>query len=218
MRLKKYKTKKLNYKVSDIPKKHPKKDLRKYSSLFFWLGLTGILGLVYYGFTYTTWEEVANNTAGTSTTVIAASATSTSTSDEDDNILSIDPEQIENIVNTEALTHAVWPGFRGNINDGNAVRNHFAKNLGDYIIRTGQVPIEGEYKVHFYYVVTDEGNIQFLSLVTGGRTSDRVPRELIREAQRLVNIGVPGIIPGTDANGDPITVIYEMLITFKTSL
>ena len=30
-----------------------------------------------------------------------------------------------------------------------------------------------------------------------------------------MSIGVPGVKPGTDDKGDPITVVYELLINFK---
>ena len=216
MRSKKYKTKKLNYKVSETPKKNPKKDMRRYSTVFFLIGLNLMLGLAYYGFTYTTWMYPETSNGTTTTTTTTQSATSTITTEEQP-ILQIDPEAIEEAVNTEAYTHAIWPGFKGDKNDGLAVRKHFQKNLGQYIINNGTVPIDGVYTIHFYYVVTDDGRILYYGIVKDGRTSPKIPKVIVQETQQLISIGVPGIISGTDVNGDNITVIYEMVITFKTN-
>ncbi len=196
------------------PKKSKRADLRRWSFVFFLIGLNAMVGASWYALDLKTYFYPDANSSGE--VVEVAAAPESTQSEEEEKILSIDPEQLENIVNTEAYTHAVWPGYKGDVSDGPAVRRHFADQLASVIIKTGGVDVSGTYRVHFYYVVRDDGGIQFLSLVRGGRTTDGVPRHLIKHSQKLVNIGVPGIKPGTDANGDPITVVYEIVIKFTT--
>ncbi len=210
----KYRTKKLNYKVSAVPKKSKRADLRNYTTVLTVWALNLVLFGTLSAFEYKTWfYPEASNSTSTSTSVVVPDSVD---SDSDEvPILSIDPEQIENLVNTEAFTHAIWPGYKGDKKDGNKVRNHFSQNLAEIIVNSGGVEVNSVYKVHFYYVVRDDGGIQFLSLVSNGRTTENTPLYIIRHAQKLVNIGVPGISPGTDINGDPITVVYELVIVFK---
>ena len=198
------------------PKKNKKKDMREYSSIFFLIGLNIVLWSFYYAFAYKTihYKEALSSTVYNAQ---AIDPNAQSEEAEAESILSIDPEQIENIVNTEAFTHAVWPGYKGDVSDGARVRRHFSENLAKVIVSAGGVEVPATYKVHFYYVVRDDGAIQFLSLVGDGRTTPNTPRYLIKHAQKLVNIGVPGIRPGTDVNGDPITVVYELVIKFTQS-
>ena len=173
-----------------------------------------MIGLAFYSLGYKTFfypEQVVNGATMTGT----QSAVAGESEESDTAVLKLDAEQIENIVNTEAFTHAVWPGYRGEITDGRAVRKHFSENLAKYIVNAGGVEVITEHVVHFYYIVRDDGGIQFLALVNDGRTTDDVPLYIIEHAQSLVNIGVPGIKPGTDVNGDPITVVYELVIRFK---
>lgn len=193
------------------PKKSKRADLRNYSTLFFFIGLNIVLAAVYYAFDFKTiyYDYTQNGTSSA-----AVSIPNDANTESEERVLVIDPEEIENIVNTEAFTHAVWPGYKGKITDGQKVRNHFAKNLAAVILRSGGVEVRSTYRVHFYYVVRDDGAIQFLSLVGGGKTTPNTPKYLIERAQQLVNIGVPGIKSGTDANGDPITVVYELTIKF----
>ena len=213
-RMKRYKTKKNVQPLK--PKKNKKKDMRQYSSIFLLIGLNVVLWSFYYAFAYKTIHyKYASNV--TTYTAQAIDPNAQENEAEEDPVLSIDPEQIENIVNTEAFTHAVWPGYRGDVSNGPEVRKHFAENLAKVIVNTGGVEVPGTYRVHFYYVVRDDGAIQFLSLVGDGRTTPSTPQYLIRHAQKLVNIGVPGIRPGTDVNGDPITVVYELVIKFTQS-
>ena len=194
------------------PKKTKKADLRNYSFIFLLVGLNAALWSFYIAFAHQTitlnYASVMSGTASHEAPVLQAADES------EERILVIKPEDIENIVNTEAFTHAVWPGYRGSVSDGPAVRKHFADNLAKTIINAGGVEVNGTYRVHFYYIVRDDGGIQFLSLVGGGKTTEGTPKYIIRRAQDLVNIGVPGIKPGTDANGEPITVVYEILIKF----
>lgn len=208
--------KKINYKVTDIPKKYKKYDLRRYSTIFLLIGLNLTIWGAYTALNYKTWfyPEVSD---GTTTTTVSQDAKAPEAETEEQPVLSINPEQIENLVNTEAYTHAVWPGYKGDISDGAAVRKHFAQNLASVIISSGGVEVNNTYRVHFYYVVRDDGGIQFLSLVGNGVTTESTPLYIIRHAQKLVNIGVPGIKPGTDVNGEPITVVYELVIKFTPS-
>ena len=174
-----------------------------------------MLTAAYYGFTYTTYEYLEKSTSASSGVPITPPSSDDSESEE--KVLSIDPEQIEDIVNTEAFTHAVWPGYKGQISNGAAVRKHFASNLASVITSGSGVNVNRDYRVHFYYVVRDDGIIQFLSLVGNGVTTPNTPLFVIKRAQEIVNIGVPGIRPGTDVNGEPITVVYELVIRFKPS-
>lgn len=209
----KYKTKKKVEKLK--PKKYPKKDMRRWSSVFFLIGLNSMIGLSLYTLGYKTFiYPMDSNSSGTASTTQTPPPPSSDS--EEQSVLRLDAEQIENIVNTEAYTHAVWPGFKGKVTDGDAVRKHFSQNLAKIIVGSGGgFNAQGTHKVHFYYVVRDDGGIQFLALVNNGRTTENVPKHLIDYTQKLVNIGVPGIKPGTDVNGDPITVVYELVIVFK---
>ena len=209
----KYKVRKGARWVTVSPKKSKKADLRRWSPVFFFLGLNLVLIALYYAFSYTTYEYLGEENSSSAS--VQPVHTSDDSSSAEEKILSINPEQIENIVNTEAVTHAVWPGYKGSITDGPKVRKHFADNLARIIINGGGVNVDREYRVHFYYVVRDDGAIQFLSLVGNGVTTPNVPRFVIKKAQSIVNIGVPGIKPGTDVNGEPITVVYELVIRFK---
>ncbi len=210
---KKYRVKKNARKVAGIPKKSKKADMRKYSPLFFFIGLNLLLVATYYAFDFKTFfYPDSSNSSGTEQVI---SAPDSDTEDTEEKVLVINPEQIENIVNTEAFTHAVWPGYKGDVSDGRKVRRHFADNLASIIVKSGGEEVYQVYKVHFYYIVRDDGGIQFLSLVGNGITTPDTPGYIIKKAQKLVNIGVPGINPGTDVNGDPITVVYELVVVFK---
>lgn len=197
------------------PKKNKKYDLREYSSIFLLIGLNLVVWGFYYAFAYKTIHPPINSS--TSGTLVQTAPNLEAAEQSEERVLVIKPEDIENIVNTEAFTHAIWPGYKGSVADGPSVRKHFADNLAKTIISAGGVEVNGTYRVHFYYVVRDDGGIQFLSLVGGGKTTEGTPQYIIRRAQDLVNIGVPGIKPGTDANGEPITVVYEILIKFTQS-
>ena len=212
---KKYRVKKNAPKVQ--PKKNPNKDMRQYSFIFFLIGLISMIGLADYALNFKTflYPEVVE----VSTTEDVAMTGGEVKEEEDEfKVLQIEQEEIENLVNTIAYTHAQWPGYKGDPTDGKAVRKHFSNNLANYIIKYGRPgEILKEYKIHFYYVVRDDGNIQFLAVREGGLTSEDLPVRLVESTSKLMNIGVPGITAGTDDKGEPITVIYELLITFTQS-
>lgn len=214
MRLrKKYRVKKNAPKVQ--LKKNPKKDLRQWSPLFFLFGLASMIWLAVYAFGLKDITYADMNGSGTE--VVAVSGQNTQEVDDEFQVVTVDPEDLENLVNTIAYTHAVWPGYKGDITDGARVRKHFSENLAKVIINNGGINTDGqEWKVHFYYVVRDDGNIQYLALNREGRTSKNIPTLYIKHVQRTMSIGIPGIEPGTDDKGNPITVVYELLITFKS--
>ena len=195
-------------------KKNPKKDLRKWSFVFFLIGLASMVWLADYALDFKTIYLNETNQTGT-TQVVASTGSNTDEAEEEFKVLQIDAEEIENLVNTIAYTHAVWPGFKGDVLDGTAVRKHFSENLAKIIINSSVSELQKDYKIHFYYVVVDNGNIQYLAIVDKGRTSPDLPVYLVKETQRIMGIGVPGIKPGTDDKGNPITVVYELLINFK---
>ena len=195
-------------------KKNPKKDLRQWSFVFFLIGLASMVWLADYALDFKT--IYLNETGKTgSTQVVASSGSNTDEAEEEFKVLQIDAEEIENLVNTIAYTHAVWPGFKGDVLDGAAVRKHFSENLAKIIINSSVEQLDKDYKIHFYYVVRDDGVIQYLAIVDGGRTSKDLPVYLVKSTQRIMGIGVPGIKPGTDDKGDPITVVYQLVISFK---
>lgn len=220
MRKKKYKTNNTDRRISNEVKKNPKADIRNWSSVFFTFALAGLtwgsvelLGLTEYT------PIVDNSSTGVTTTVVPPNTADTSAGDE--KILVITPEELQNIQNTIAYTHAVWPGYRGDVSDGRAVRKHFSQNLGKVILQNARgfnVEDGRTYKVHFYYVVRKDGAIQYLAIVKGGRTTPNVPIELIKNAQTTMSIGIPGITPGTNSAGEPITVVYELAIVYKPGL
>ena len=198
-------------------KKNPKKDLRRWSFVFFLIGLASMVWLADYALDFKTIYLNETNQTGTSQ-VVASTGSNTDEAEEEFKVLQIDAEEIENLVNTIAYTHAVWPGFKGDVLDGTAVRKHFSENLAKIIINSSVSELQKDYKIHFYYVVVDNGNIQYLAIVDKGRTSPDLPVYLVKETQRIMGIGVPGIKPGTDDKGNPITVVYELLINFKKQL
>ena len=195
-------------------KKNPKKDLRKWSFVFFLIGLAYMVWLADYALDFKTIYLNETNQTGTTQTV-ASTGSNTDEAEEEFKVLQIDAEEIENLVNTIAYTHAIWPGFKGDVFDGTAVRKHFSQNLAKIIINSSVSELQNDYKIHFYYVVRDDGAIQYLAIVDGGKTSKDLPVYLVKETQKIMGIGVPGIKPGTDDKGNPITVVYELLINFQ---
>ena len=93
---------------------------------------------------------------------------------------------------------------------------HFHENLAKIIIANAKgYEIFNEYVIHFYYAVRKDGGIQYYAIVKGGKTSKNLPTHLVKVAQQTLNIGIPGIIPAKNANGDPITVVHQLVIRFK---
>ena len=220
MRKKKYKTNNTERRVSNEVKKNKKADLTRWSNLFFTFALAGLTwgSVELLGFTEYS-PIVDNSSTVVSTTVVTPNTTDTDAGNEQ--ILVITPEELQNIQNTVAYTHAVWPGYRGDVSDGRAVRKHFSQNLGKVILQNARGFNIGDgrtYKVHFYYVVRKDGAIQYLAIVKGGRTTPNVPIALIKNAQTTMSIGIPGITPGTNSAGEPITVVYELAIVYKPGL
>ena len=195
-------------------KKNPNKDLRPWSFLFFIIGLASMTWLADYALDFKTIYGLESNKTET-TQVVATSGSNTDEAEEEFRVLQIDAEEIENLVNTIAYTHAVWPGYKGDVLDGPAVRKHFSENLAKIIVNSRVDELYKNYKIHFYYVVRDDGIIQYLAIVDGGRTSPDLPVYLIKNTQRIMGIGVPGVKPGTDDKGNPITVVYELVINFQ---
>ena len=195
-------------------KKNPKKDLRPWSFLFFIIGLASMTWLADYALDFKTIYGLDSNSSQVATTEVA-SGRNTEEAEDEFKVLQINPEEIENLVNTIAYTHAVWPGYKGDITDGKAVRKHFSQNLAKIIVNSRVDELYKDYKIHFYYVVRDDGVIQYLAIVDKGRTSPDLPVYLIKNTQRIMSIGVPGVKPGTDDKGNPITVVYELVINFK---
>ena len=194
-----------------LPKKSKKADLGRYSTLFFWIGMVIVLSAVNYVMDFKTFYYDATEGSGNNSSLVVPQQEQ---SESDESVLQLDPEQLDNIQNAIAYTHAVWPGYKGDISDGDKVRKHFANNLASVVVKAGGVSVPRAYRVHFYYVVRDDGGIQFLALVNGGKTSKDLPMYILKHTQKILNIGVPGIQPGTNETGEPITVIYELLIKF----
>ena len=212
---KKYRVKKGAPKVQ--PKKNPSKDLRKWSFIFFLIGLNITAWGAFYALDMKTFFYPESNSSGTAV-VTTVSGQNSEEAEDEFKVLKIDAEDLENLVNTIAYTHAVWPGYKGDITDGGAVRKHFSENLAKVIINNGGIDTGGRvWKVHFYYVVRDDGTIQYLAIVDGGRTSENLPVEYIKHVQRTMSIGIPGIKAGTDDKGEPITVVYQLVISFETT-
>lgn len=194
-------------------KKTKRADIRRWSPIFFLIGLNIMVWSAAYALDFKTlfYNELNKNE------VVAANELGGKNQDESDEIFkvqTIDAEDIENLVNTIAYTHAVWPGYKGDITNGREVRKHFSKNLATVIIKSGGLEIINPVRVHFYYVVRDDGGIQFLALKEGGKSSKNLNERYIKKVQEVMSIGIPGIKAGTDDKGEPITVVYELLITF----
>ena len=141
------------------PKKSKKADLRRWSFIFFLIGLNATVWSAWYALDFKTIYFNEINNSGTET-VVAASGSNNSQPEEEFKVLKIDAQEIENLVNTIAYTHAVWPGYKGDVHDGAAVRKHFSQNLAGVIINSGGIETNIETVVHFYYVVRDDGIIQ----------------------------------------------------------
>lgn len=209
--MKKYKVKK------NVPKRLPKKskkaDLRRWSGVFFWLGLSITTWAAYFAFIHKniTYHDVVGTSQVVTTEI---SGDNTDTAEEEFKVLKIDAAELDNIINTIAYTHAVWPGYKGDLTDGKKVRKHFSENLAKIIVNSGGIETYKTQKIHFYYVVRDDGNIQYLGIVDGGVTSKDLEVRYIKHTQRIMGIGVPGIKPGKNEYGEPITVVYELVIKF----
>lgn len=205
--------KKKNKYVPRQPKKSKKADIRRYSFIFFLIGLNITVWSAWFAFDFKSIYLNESNKANTSV-VTNDNSVNNSEAEDEFKVVQIDPEELETLVNTIAYTHAVWPGYKGDVLDGFSVRKHFSQNLAKIIVNNGGIETYKEVKVHFYYVVRDDGAIQYLSLVQGGRTTEDLEVRYIKHVQKVMSIGIPGIKPGTDDKGEPITVVYELLITF----
>lgn len=195
------------------PKKSKKADMRRYSFIFFLIGLNITVWSAFYALDLKTIYFNDSDATGTEE-VLVVNGKNGEVSDDEFKVKIINPEEIENLVNTIAYTHAVWPGYKGDITDGRKVRKHFSKNLAKVIINSGGVETYSTNKVHFYYVVRKDGAIQFLAIVEGGKTTKGIPVKYIKHVQKTMSIGIPGIQAGTDEKGESITVVYELVIIF----
>ena len=210
-RRKKYRVKKLDYKVSGIPKKSKKADLRRYSTLFFLIGYNLMAGLAYIALEHKTIFPADTNGKGSKTTTVVHTPKGTDP-DKPFKILKIDPKQLETLINAEALTHAIWPGYKGDPKDGRAVRKHFQQQLANYIVKTKlSSTLEREYRIQIYYVVRDDGSVQFLGLKKG-----EAPAHILKGISDLMAFA-GGIKPGTGRDGKPITVVYELALRLTPS-
>ncbi len=190
--------------------------LNPWSKVFFTVALAGLvwgsvqlLGLTEY--------EYFDKNAGSGTEVAVNDPNTQNQDPAEEQIKTIDPEDLQNIQNTIAFTHAIWPGYKGDIYDGGAVRKHFSQNLAKIIVQNGgsfESELGKSYRIHFYYVVRKDGAIQYLAIVKKGKSSSDLPVYLVKHTQKTMSIGIPGIEPGTNSAGEPITVVYELLIKF----
>ena len=189
--------------------------LNPWSKVFFIFALSGLvwgsvelLGLTEYDYI----------TSGATSTTSSSTSTSSESGEVEDEfvVIQVSEEQLLEQINTIAYQDAIWPGYKGDKLDGDAVSKHFHENLAKIIIANAKgYEIFNEYVIHFYYAVRKDGGIQYYAIVKGGKTSKNLPTHLVKVAQQTLNIGIPGIIPAKNANGDPITVVHQLVIRFK---
>ena len=189
--------------------------LNPWSKVFFIFALSGLVwgsaGLL--GRTHYDYITSSIN----STTSSSASASSESGEVEDEFVvIQVSEEQLLEQINTIAYQDAIWPGYKGDKLDKAAVSKHFHENLAKIIIQNASgYEIFREHVIHFYYAVRKDGGIQYYAIVKGGKTSEGLPKHLVKVAQQTLNIGIPGIIPAKNASGEPITVVHQLVIRFK---
>ena len=206
------------WKKKKVIKRGPKPSvsyLNPWSKVFFFgalagliFGATELLGLTEY-------EYSNNNSSGVSGEVSQQSNTPNA-AEEEFVVYQASEEQLLEQINTIAYVDAIWPGYKGDKLDGVAVRKHFHENLAKVVINNAKgYEIFKEYVIHFYYAVRADGAIQYYAIVRGGRTSEDLPKHLVKITSQTMSIGIPGIKPGENSKGDPITVVHEMIIRFK---
>ena len=194
------------------PKKNPKKDLRRYSSIFFLIGLSMVVWGFYYAFEYKTYEDSTNGSSGSASDSVVVSPNPNEGGDGTINILSLELEQIENLANTIAGQNAVWPGYRGDQKDHQAVQAHFGEQFAKFI-NSGIIPVNDYWygkSVAFAYAVSDTGVIQFVSKIPGGTLQSTTAYVAVKE-------GISGKVlvqPAQDESGENIHMIYYIRVKF----
>ena len=209
---KKYKTKKLDYKVSAIPKKSKKADMRQYTTLFFTLALSGLIWAAYYGLIHKTYVYSTSNTNTASTTIVVATPNSQVGEDGTINILSLSVEQIEGLANTIAGQNAIWHGYKGDPQDHRAVQRHFNEQFANFI-NSGIINVQPEWQgksVAFAYAVDANGIITFVGMIPGGSITKPAIYADVSE-------GISGkmrVTPAQDEAGEPIIMLYYIKVRF----
>ena len=210
---KKYKTKQLDYKVSAVPKKSKKADMRQYSSIFFTLALSGLIWAAYYGLIHKTYVFSTSNSSGTpDDSVVVSQPNSVTGEGETINILSLSVEQIEGLANTIAGQNAIWPGYKGDPKDHRAVQRHFNQQFAKFI-NSGIISVQPEWQgrsVAFAYAVSNDGIITFVGKIPGGTIQDDYVYVDVME-------GISGkmlVTPAQDEGGENIIMLYYIKVKF----
>ena len=195
------------------PKKSKSADLRNYSSLFFWIGLSTVLAGTYFAFIHKSFTYPEDPQTATTTTVVVSIPNSGEEEDPSTvTILNLDVEEIEGLANTIAGRNAIWPGYKGDPNNHRAVQQHFAEQFAKFI-NSGIIRVQPDWDgstVAFAYAVSETGVIQFVGKIDGGSAPLRV--------YAVVADGIGGkiqVIPAQDESGENIIMLYKIKVRFK---
>lgn len=196
-------------------KKNMKTGLSRWTKHFFLIGLGIMVSLVGYIFREEFVQLYNDHTnKNTPTQVVVNTPKKNNDDGKGEVIHTITPEQVDNIVNAEANRHAVWPGYRGDLDDNFAIRKHFSENFAKYLKDNTGIDTGGNvYKGHYYYAVNDDGVIAFVGVHVGDYTT--APKYVTLDISKIIGKGIQ-VIPGTGNNGKPITIIYEIKIIFRS--
>ena len=158
-------------KVSGIPKKSKKADLRRNTNPILAIVLCGLVWGSNELLNFTQYDYSTANTTGVTNTSVHNTPNSGDTGEDGQiNILSLDVEQIENLANTIAGRNAIWYGYKGDPNDHQAVQRHFQEQFAKFI-NSGIISVQPEWagkSVAFAYAVSDTGVITFVGKIPGG--------------------------------------------------
>lgn len=210
---KKYKVKKTERRVSMEVKKHPKKDMRRWSSVFF---TTALAALVWGSVELLNLKQYDYSIIGAPSSTDVGTPPSGEPADQgsDDtiNILSLELEQIENLANTIAGRNAIWYGYKGDPNDHGKVQAHFQEQFAKFI-NSGIIQVDERWygkTVTFAYAVSDSGVVQFVGKIPGGTITDNYVYVSIGQAIS----GKVLVTPAQDESGEPITMLYYIKVRF----
>ena len=213
MRKSKYKVNPNAKKVAGIPKKSKKADMRRHSTVIFLLALSGLIWGTYYAFIHKTIEYHNNGSTGVTTTTVVQQQPNSNTEDGEVFILKdYSVEQVENLANTIAGQNAIWPGYKGDPKDHQAVQRHFNEQFAKFInsgvittdeSRTGKT-------VTFAYAVTADGVIVFVGRIPGGTIDDN--RTYVEIAKGIS--GRVAVTPAQDESGENIIMLYYIKVRF----
>ena len=203
-------------KVSGIPKKSKKADLRRNTNPILAIVLCGLVWGSNELLNFTQYDYSTSNTTGVTNTSVHNTPNSGDTGEDGQiNILSLDVEQIENLANTIAGRNAIWYGYKGDPNDHQAVQRHFQEQFAKFI-NSGIISVQPEWSgksVAFAYAVSDTGVITFVGKIPGGSIKDNYVYIEVKQ-------GIDGkmqVIPAQDEAGEPIIMLYYIKVRFAVT-